>query len=647
MTAQEPAADASAQTTAQQFASPDALHACLRGHPVISRILWSRGYRTREELDALFNPELSRLPDPLRLLDMKRAVERVADAILGSEKNSVEKITIYGDYDVDGTCGSALLLDFFGRLGVEAGSYQPDRFTEGYGVNTEAVGRLIAEGTKVLITVDCGITAVESARFARVHGTDMIVLDHHKLGAELPSAFAVVDPQRPEDASGLQNLCGTGIAFFFCVALRAELRARGFFTDERGGQKRPEPNLKSLLDLVAVATVADMVDVRGVNRILLTHGMQVLAKSPRPGLRAILEAAGVEKPTATHCGFVIGPRINAAGRLKHARAALALLTSDNVEEARVLAQELEVVNTERRATQAAVTEEALQQAREQIESPIWKKIAENLRSAGADAPAVPWPRALVLHSEHWHEGVVGIVASKVVEEFGRPVFILAAKAKEEASAGKEKPDQPTLKGSVRSVPKIDILAAISEESVARHLLGFGGHAHAGGVTLSKDKVDDFLVAINLHLAATTGAEHFARERRFDAEVALHEIDARLVQELDRLGPFGQKFPEPTLKLSGAGVADVRVMKEKHLKLKLQGKGLSTPEAVWFNALAASTASAQQQPATDDAKNSAAPATDTLPARLKTVPHAFWISPQWNEWQGSRRLQLRVSHAEPA
>ncbi len=461
MTAQEPAADAAAQTTAKQFASPDALHAYLRGHPVVSRILWNRGYRAREELDALFHPELSLLPDPLRLLDMKRAVERVADAILHREK-----ITIYGDYDVDGTCGSALLLDFFGRIGVEAGSYQPDRFAEGYGVNLAAVERLIAEGTKVLITVVCGLTTIEQASFSRAHGTDMIVLDHHKLGSELPAAFAVVDPQRPEDTSGLQNLCGTGIAFFFSVALRAALRARGCYSDTSGGRTRgarvrPEPNLKSLLDLVAVATVADMVDVRGVNRILLTHGMQVLGKSPRPGLRAILEAAGVEKPTAKHCGFVIGPRINAAGRLKHARAALVLLTSKDQEEARGLAQELEALNTERRATQASVTEEALKQAREQIANPMWAEIAAKLEakdpsfaaahatacatfapgSACAATPtvAVPWPRALVLHSERWHEGVVGIVASKVVEEFGRPVFILAAKAKEEASAEKEIP----------------------------------------------------------------------------------------------------------------------------------------------------------------------------------------------------------------
>lgn len=570
----------------------------LNCHPVIAKMLFARGFRSVQAVERFLHPELAHLPNPLSIIDMPKAAERLVEAIANEER-----IAIYGDYDVDGTCGTALLTDFLRSLGVEPTLYQPNRFTEGYGVHVAAVEKLIDEhGIQLLITVDCGITAVEPARVAQSRGVDMIVVDHHKLGAELPAAFAVVDPQRPEDESGLVNLCGAGLAFFFAMAVRASLREAGFF------EERSEPNLVKLLDLVAISTVADVVDIRGVNRILVAHGLRVMNKNPRVGIKAMLEAAKVERVTAMHCGFILGPRINAAGRLQSARAALDLLTSTDIEAARVLAAELEEINKARRATQDDVHRMAREQALAQLESPRWKELSAQIPAAQFGA----WPRALVLaaplgHEEVWHEGVVGIVASKIVEEFGRPAFVLSTK---EGGAD-------VLKGSVRSISKIDILAAISAESVAMHLLNFGGHAHAAGVTLARAKLIDFSEALNLHMALTTSEEHYVRERRHDAELELDEIDGRLIEELKMLEPFGHKFPEPLFKMSRVSPLDVRVMKEKHLKLKLGGAGRPV-DAVWFNAA----------------------------EKLEMgAACALWVSPQWNEWQGVKRLQLQIRYAE--
>ncbi|MEW6057327.1 MAG: single-stranded-DNA-specific exonuclease RecJ [Bdellovibrionota bacterium] len=574
-------------------------------HPVVARLLWNRGVKSIQQLERFLHPELNKLPDPFSIIDMQKAVSRLVKAVL-----SEERIAVYGDYDVDGTCGASLLVDFFHSLGIEVIAYQPNRFTEGYGVHSGALERLIDQGASVIITVDCGITAVEPARLAKDRGVDLIILDHHKVAAQLPQALAVVDPQRPEDESGLQNLCGAGLAFFFAMGLRTELRIAGYFTH------RQEPNLVRLLDLVAVATVADVVDIRGVNRILVTHGLRVLARSPRPGFKAILEAAKVQRPTAMHCGFVLGPRINAAGRLQSARAAFDLLTCRDLDKAKALAQELEQINLARRQTQDRVHAQAREQALKQLQDPRWQSLSAQIPAAALG----PWPRALVLaapeeESEAWHEGVVGIVASKIVEEFGRPAFVLALK---EGS-------QDALKGSVRSISKIDILAAISAESVACHLLNYGGHAHAGGVSLSREKLVLFMESLNLHMAMTTLEEQFRREQRFDAEVGLSEIDGRLVEELQMLEPFGHQFPEPVFKVANVAAADVKVMKEKHLKLRLEGK--ARLEAVWFNCIQEGNARLEM---------------DRLQAGN---PCSLWISPQWNEWQGTKRLQLQVRHAE--
>lgn len=577
------------------FQSPSEIANFLNCESLTAQILWARGFRTAQAVESLFATDLASLPNPNTIQDMTKAVERLADAV---EKG--EPIAVYGDYDVDGTCGSSILFDFFRQVGVSIRVYQPNRFREGYGVHAEALRKLIDEGFRLIVTVDCGITAVEPIRVARDLGADVVVVDHHKLGESLPPAYAVVDPQRPDDVSDLRNVCGAGLAFFLTVALRAELRRREYFAQAG----RREPNLLKLLDLVAVATVADVVDIRGVNRTLVSHGLKVLRSNPRPGLKAILDAAGVSRPTTMTCGFVIGPRINAAGRLNTARTAFELLTTEDYGTALEFAQELEKFNEQRRATQNEVFEMARARALEMLEQPL----PDDLPSAMAG----PWPRALVLADSSWHEGVVGIVASKLVEEFGRPVFVL--------TSSELKPG--AFKGSIRSIPKIDILSVISAPRVAECLLNFGGHAHAGGVTLEQSRLEEFTAVLNEHLSLTTDQAVFAREVFFDVDANASDVTEKFLIELDNLEPFGHRFPEPVLRIRSLDVQDFKVLKDKHLKLRVRGPRGVGVDAIWFNAIAKDPT---LSPSTVGAKS-------------------FYVTPQWNEWQGSRRLQLRIHHA---
>jgi single-stranded-DNA-specific exonuclease len=351
-----------------------------------------------------------------------------------------------------------------------------------------------------------------------------------------------------------------------------------------------------------------------------------MAKNPRPGIRALLDVANIKAPTSMHCGFMLGPRINAAGRLESAQAALDLLTSDDYETAKRLAVKLDEINLERRKTQDEIVAQARSAALLQIEriqnDPVWN----DLKKQNQIAEIGPWPRALVLCSydldenlQPWHEGVVGIVASKIVEEFSRPVFILSVKHSNSESQAAE-----ILKGSIRSIPKIDILAQISQDRVRKHLLNFGGHAHAGGVTLLRSELEAFRLSLNEYMLQSTQVTDYVRENRFDAELELSEIDPRLLGELKKLEPFGHGFPDPIFKIVAKSAQNVRVLKEKHLKLSFKH---SSADVVWFNSVRS------ENPLFD------------LSALERGETFDFWVSPQWNDFQGVKRLQLQVKHAQ--
>jgi single-stranded-DNA-specific exonuclease len=425
-------------------------------HPLAARVLINRGFATPEAATAFLADRLSDLPDPYLMKGMRAAADRICEALAARQR-----ITLYGDYDVDGVCSTALLFLFLRDLGANVDTYIPHRLDEGYGLNASAVERLAASGTRVLVTLDCGITSFAEISRAKDLGVDVVIVDHHAVPDTLPPALAVLNPHQPGCGYPTRHLCAAGVAFNLCVGIRQRLRAQGMFgpRPDSGQVRRKEPNLRSILDLVALATVADVVPLTGANRVLVKHGLEELTAARRPGIQALKEISGLaaQSPvTAGQVGFRLGPRINAAGRLHDASLGLRLLCAETLEEARPLAAALDAANLERRG----------------IEQEI---LVEALRQAEALAPA----KGLVLHSPSWHPGVIGIVASRVVERFHRPTVMVALK-------------DGVGRGSGRSIEGFNLVTALKE--CASHLVKYGGHKQAAGLALETDRLPAFCQA---------------------------------------------------------------------------------------------------------------------------------------------------------
>lgn len=498
-----------------------------------------------ESLKRFLNPSLKDLPDPFSLPDMEIGADRLAEAIV--EKHS---IAIYGDYDVDGTVGASVLYLFLKSLGLEARVYQPDRHREGYGINGKAIETLAAEGVQLLIAVDCGITSVKEVELANSLGMDVMICDHHEPKEILPPALAVIDHKRADYDGPIQSLSGAGVAFYLAMATRSVLRDIEFFEEQK------EPDLRELLDLVALATVADMVPLVDENRILLKAGLDKLKRSPNLGLRELLAVAKVEPKDVTtyHFGFVIGPRINAAGRLGSANAAFELLTATDPKRARELAESLNAVNFERMDLQAQIAAEAVAQAQALVQA----------------NPMVP---ALVVASDEWNEGVIGIVASRLVEKFQRPAAVITFAT----HTGKGK-------GSLRSFGGIDLMSCL--DASAEHLIAYGGHKAAAGLSLESGRLEGFRESFEASVAQATetilgGPGLLTKETKVDCEVSDTDITEESVKILEKLAPFGMGNPEPNVISSGWKVSGVRTLKERHLKLQLQSNGTMI-EGFWAN-----------------------------------------------------------------
>lgn len=498
----------------------------------------ARGLTDAESIQDFLSPRIDRLRDPMTLADMGRAVGRLS--LARAEK---QKIWVFGDYDVDGTTGAALLSWFFRENGFVFDARQPDRFKDGYGLNVSAVEEASQSGAAVLLTVDCGISSFAAAERAKELGLDLIVVDHHQLDPArgLPVAHAVVNPQRADCASGLKQLCGCGLAFYLLRALRTYGRDHGWW--EAGA----EPNLKRHLDLVVVATAADMVPLTGDNHILVRHGMEILKNTRKPGLKALLQEAGLgsKEVSPGHLGFVLGPRINASGRMGSASTALELLTTEDPARALELARQLEQVNRERA----------------DLQNRIWDEVRARVEAGIA---AGKFKHGIVVADASWHEGVVGIVASRVTETFRRPAAVIALR-------------EDFGKGSVRSFAGKDVLEALRASS--EHLLGFGGHRHAAGLSVAHERVEAFAGAFDSALAELE-EDATARPLLIEGECSIAELDLRALEELERLGPFGPGNPEPVFKIR-AGVRAHRVLKDRHLKLDLVSD--EAIEAIWFHA----------------------------------------------------------------
>jgi single-stranded-DNA-specific exonuclease len=476
---------------------------------IVGRVLAARG-QTMDSAELFLNPTLKEyMPDPSVLKDMDKATTRV---LLALQNN--ENIVIFGDYDVDGATSSALLVNFLSAVGATVKAYIPDRLTEGYGPNTAALLKLKEEGASLVITVDCGILSYEPLQAARDAGLDVIVVDHHKAETELPAANAVINPNRLDDDSGLGHVAAVGVAFLFAVSINRELRSKGWYRDDQG---RAEPNLKEYLDIVALGTVCDVVPLVGLNRAFVTQGLKVMAGRRNVGLRALSDISRLDKaPDAYHLGFMLGPRVNAGGRVGESPLGSILLSCTDDIEAQNIAVRLDGYNTDRKFIEAEVQDAAMALAMDE---------AQNNQQGNGKL----WPIACIA-GEGWHPGVIGIVASRIKDKFNVPSIIIALEKQADGSV--------MGKGSARSIMGVDLGAAIIEAKHKGLLVAGGGHAMAAGLTIEADKIPEFKDFISEQLSAQVVEATKDATLNVDGVLTLKGANADLVDKINAVGPFG-------------------------------------------------------------------------------------------------------------
>lgn len=551
------------------------------GVPILlAQVLAGRGVLPAD-VPAFLEPRLrDLLIDPTRLVDMDRATARLAHAVAKGHK-----VAIFGDYDVDGASSAATLTIYLRACGLDPRIYIPDRIIEGYGPNIPAIEALAGEGTQLLVAVDCGTSG--HAPFARAAelGMDVVVLDHHQAPPELPAVSALVNPNRQDDLSGMGHLCAAGVVFLTIIALNARLRAAGFW------KGRAEPDMLALLDLVALATIADVVPLQGLNRAFVRQGLSVMRQRRRPGLTALFDVAGLDRPPAAwHLGFLIGPRINAGGRIGDAALGARLLTMDDPAEAAAIAAELNGLNKERQVIEQAALEDAQAQALVQLM---------------AD-PATP---ALIVGDANWHPGIVGLVAARLKERQRRPAFAFAMQ------------DDGSGTGSARSVPAIDIGRLVREAVEAGAAIKGGGHAMAAGVTLPPGGLERFAEFIRERLAAGFDATH-VDDLALDAVLSAGGATPDLVAALERAGPFGAGQPEPAFALPAHRLIQASIVGEGHVRAAFSAPDGATLGAIAFRCVGQ-------------------PLGDALLARRGEIVHAAGTLSA-DVFRGTERAQLRLT-----
>ena len=498
----------------------DQLHHSLNHNPNksvaywVSQLLTSRHVVTYDQAKAFFVPRLEDLHEPFLMQDMDKAVSRIERAL-----QQGESILVYGDYDVDGTTAVALMYQYLSGLGGSCAFYIPDRYTEGYGLSKQGIRFADDNGFPLIIALDCGVKAFDSIALANELSIDVIVCDHHMPDSQLPNAFAVLDPMRTDCNYPFKGLCGCGVGFKLIQAL-----------EQKAG--RGVEHIVQYLDLVAVAIGADVVSVADENRILAYYGVEQIKQKPRPGIKALLEGKTTRDAHLSDFNFSIAPKINAAGRIKHGEYAVALLTTTEYEKARELAQEIEVFNSERRSTEQQVTEEAL-----------------ILAEAEADCSTT------VVRASHWHKGVIGIVASRLQATYYRPTLVFTQSGTDWAA-------------SARSVKGYDVHAAI--EACQQHLIQFGGHAYAAGITLSDEQYEPFKAAFEAHVRETLKPDLQQPSITYDIEIGIEMLDLKMFRLLQRFQPFGPDNAEPVFLLRGVRLGALQCVgaEGRHLRGKL-------------------------------------------------------------------------------
>ena len=547
-----------------------ALAQALGVSPVTARLLAIRGIIDPDEASRFMNPTLDQLYDPYRLAGLECAADRLLLAITNRDR-----IAVHGDYDVDGITSTVILRRALELLGADVGHFIPERLTDGYGLQPGTIDRLHAEGVKLIVSVDCGIRAPEAARRARALGVDLIITDHHEPDDELPDACAVVNPKRHDCSYPDKNLAGVGVALKLVQALCA-----------RAGKSAWLP---AFVKIASIGTLADVVPLIGENRIIAKLGLQMLTKGPhKVGLRALLEAAGLTGKTidSYHIGFMVAPRINAAGRMSTPDIATRLLLASDegmADEAKALAEQLEAENTRRRAEDQDILAKA-------------KKIVETDPEIGSRS-------VLVVAGEGWHRGVIGIVASKLVDAFYRPAIVLSI-------------DGDIAHGSCRSITGFNMLGCL--ESCAPLMKRFGGHKAAAGLQIETSRIKEFRAAVNDHADAILGPDDLRPSLWLDGPLAFHDISERVMSEFAALAPFGPGNPRPKFHTNGVAIVDgPRLLKERHLKMSVKQNG-RVLRAIQWNA-------AEREP--------------NLTAKKDGVEIAYTI--EENEYQGNKYVELRL------
>jgi single-stranded-DNA-specific exonuclease len=542
--------------------------------PLVAQLLIKRGITDHRGGERFLSPLLQHLHDPFLMKDMDKGADRVVQAL-----DNKDSITIYGDYDVDGITACTLLVDFLGSVGAKSSYYIPHRLKEGYGLNADAVKKIAALGTKLLICVDCGISDREEILLAQQLGMDTIVVDHHE-PPPLPSpAYAVLDPLQPDCHFPFKGLAGVGVAFYLVVALRSRLREKGLWRNSA------EPNLRRYLDLVALGTIADIVPLIDDNRVLVSYGLKELGDSMRTGIVALKKVSGIgkEEISTGHVGFRLAPRLNAGGRIANSQMGVELLLTQDYERAYRIASELDQANRERQG----IEERIYQEAKEII---------------GRDG--ILDRRSIVLSSDAWHPGVIGIVASRLAEEFWRPTILIAL-------------DGDKGKGSARSIAGFHLYEGL--QACEKHLVGFGGHKYAAGLEISRDKIQAFRNGFEEAVKRKLGKEDLIPTISIDAELDLEEITPELLHYVSRFSPYGPTNPKPLFATRNRFKAHkVRVLGRNTLKFELRGDK-KTHEVIGFG------------------MGNLSP---ELSSELKI---AFY--PRMNEWQGVQRLQLELKALE--
>jgi single-stranded-DNA-specific exonuclease len=560
---------------AQSFAMPE----------IVARVLSGRGVEI-SEAEGFLTPSLKTLmPDPSTLTDMDRGVERLAEAIAARQR-----VAIFGDYDVDGAASSALMKRFLDHFGVPSEIYIPDRIFEGYGPNPTAIGELVDRGAQLIVTVDCGSTSHESLDIARQKGVDVVIIDHHQVPTALPPCHALINPNRQDDLSGQGHLCAAGVVFLVLVALLRRLRAMRY-------DGHSTVDLMTLLDLVALATVCDVVPLKGLNRAYVVKGLMAARNLANAGLAALVRSSGIGGPLSPyHLGFLIGPRINAGGRIGDAALGSRLLTLDDAAQADEIAAQLELLNGERQAMEKRMLEDAEAEA-----------LAEY---PDGDGPAI-----FVTARDGWHPGIVGLVASRLKDRLNRPVFAIAFDGSGRGT------------GSGRSIPGFDLGRMVRNAVEAGILVKGGGHAMAAGLTVEKGRIAALRDFFDTAAASKVARLSQAHALEIDGALSAGGATLDLVDQLEGAGPYGAGHPQPVFAFPRHRLSDARVVGANHVRLSIAAPGGGKLDGIAFRAAETELGNA------------------LLSGRGLEFHFAGCLTA--DHWQGNRRVQLRLLDAAPA